>query len=92
MNTTQTKRPFATTAKCPDGTFYGAAWNADGSLIAMSEGVSSRAAARSATRRAFAVQARHAITRALATRSARECLLELAYAAALIELVTKGTK
>lgn len=39
-------KPYVTTARCPDGVFYGAAWNADGTLIAMSDALASRSAAR----------------------------------------------
>lgn len=38
--------PYVTTARCPDGVFYGAAWRADNSLIAMSPELPSRSAAR----------------------------------------------
>lgn len=37
---------YVTTAKCPDGTFYGAAWRPDNTLIAMSGPLQSRSAAR----------------------------------------------
>jgi len=39
-------KPFITTAKCPDGTYYGAAWRADGTLLRLSAPLASRSAAR----------------------------------------------
>lgn len=37
---------YVTTAACPDGTYYGAAWNGDDTLIAMSSPLPTRGAAR----------------------------------------------
>jgi len=39
-------RPYVTTAQCPDGTFYGAAWRADDTCIDISPPLSTRGRAR----------------------------------------------
>ncbi len=41
------KTAYVTTAKCPDGAFFGAAWRADNTLIAMSPALPTRNKARS---------------------------------------------
>jgi len=40
------KHRYITTAKCPDGSYYGAAWDRDHSLIAMSDALPTRGKAR----------------------------------------------